>query len=277
MKLGVHAESGRECEDIPRPLRAFSQLRSRPWLYDDHHAPRAAGRDGGHAGEYEDRGAAPPRRSTSPRSPRRSDMGPTGIARSAGRHRGALHMGPGRVRVGQLVLLGSRAGGYEELGGILLRVVRCGQLHHRRQAPCLVVAHGAVGADLRCERVEHPGTRSAGRRGDGGRRLRRRAPVVHGWRRPHRRSDRRRHAGRRPHVPLQQPRRAARALVDGRGLRRAARRRDGEHTVADAGVVARGLRLSHQDVAGAPRRCPRSPSCTSSPRPPGWLVASVSR
>ena len=51
--------------------------------------------------------------------------------------------------------------GIEELEGVLLRLVRRGQLHHRRQAAGVAVGDGAVGADLRRQLVEHPGAAGA--------------------------------------------------------------------------------------------------------------------
>ena len=56
------------------------------------------------------------------------------LARPAGRHRRALPLGPGRLRLGERLLLRRRPGGLDELEGVLLRLVRRRQLDHRRQA-----------------------------------------------------------------------------------------------------------------------------------------------
>ena len=100
---------------------------------------------------------------------------PPRTARGNGR---ALPVGPRRLRLGQQLLLRGRAGGHEELEGVLLRLLRRGELHHRRQAAGVAVGDGAVGPDLRRQRVEHP--RAAGARGRGRRRpaLRDGTPLV---------------------------------------------------------------------------------------------------
>ena len=84
-----------------------------------------------------------PRRSLAPpavavptaaaRSRERPGVGPAGPARPAGRDRRALPVGAGRVRLGELLLLGRGAGRLGELEGVLLRLVGRGQLDHRRQ------------------------------------------------------------------------------------------------------------------------------------------------
>ena len=51
----------------------------------------------------------------------------------------------------------------QELEGVLLRLARLLELHHRRQAARLAVGDGAVGADLRLQQLEH--ARAAGARG----------------------------------------------------------------------------------------------------------------
>ena len=53
--------------------------------------------------------------------------------------------------------------GHQELEGVLLRLVRLVQLHHRRQAPGLAVGHGALGPRLRPQLVEHPRARRPSR------------------------------------------------------------------------------------------------------------------
>ncbi len=87
---------------------------------------------------------------------------PPHAARRDGR---SLPVGPRRERVGQLLLLGRRAGGHQELEGVLLRVLRLVQLHHRRQAARVLVADGDLGPDLRPQLVERAG--AAGPRGRG--------------------------------------------------------------------------------------------------------------
>ena len=54
----------------------------------------------------------------------RPALGPSGAVRPAGRHRGALPVGPRRVRLGQLVLLGRGPGRLAELEGAVLRIER---------------------------------------------------------------------------------------------------------------------------------------------------------
>ena len=72
----------------------------------------------------------------------------------------ALPVGARRVRLGQLLLLRRRAGRVGVVEGVLLRLLRRGQQHHRRQDAAVAVADGAVGEDLRPVVVEHP--RAAG-------------------------------------------------------------------------------------------------------------------
>ena len=90
---------------------------------------------------------------------------------------GSLPVGPGRVRLGQRVLLRGRAGHDEELEGLLLRLVRQRQLHHRGQDAGVAVGHGGLGAALRRERLEHPRAAGAGGRGLGRPAVRGRAAV----------------------------------------------------------------------------------------------------
>ena len=68
----------------------------------------------------------------------------------------------------QQLLLRRRASRHQELEGVLLRLVRRVQLHHRGQAAGGAVGHGALGPTLRRQRLEHPrppGPRGRGRRG----------------------------------------------------------------------------------------------------------------
>ena len=88
------------------------------------------------------------------------------------------------VGLGQLVLLGGGAGRHEELEGLLLRLLRRLELHHRRQTAGLAVGHGYLRPDLRRQRLEDPRASGARRRGHGGAGLRDRAAVVHARGRP---------------------------------------------------------------------------------------------
>ena len=68
------------------------------------------------------------------------------LARPAPGDRHPLPLGPRRLRLGQRLLLGRRAGRVVELEGLLLRFLRRRQRHHRRQAAGLAVGH------VRCRR-----------------------------------------------------------------------------------------------------------------------------
>ena len=70
-------------------------------------------------------------------------------------HRRPLPLGPRRVGLGQQLLLGRRAGRDEELEGVLLRLVRRRELHHRRQAAGVAVGDG------RCRPGSSASTRGA--------------------------------------------------------------------------------------------------------------------
>ena len=70
--------------------------------------------------------------------------------------------GLGASGLGQLVLLGRRPGRVAELEGVLLRLLRRGQLDHRGQDAGLAVADGPVGTGLRAELLVDPRTRGAG-------------------------------------------------------------------------------------------------------------------
>ena len=103
------------------------------------------------------------------------------LARAARGDGRPLPVGPRRERLGERLLRRGGAGGDEELEGVLLRLVRLVELHHRRQAARLAVGDGALGAGLRAQLVEH--ARAAGARGRRGRR----APLRDGeapFRRP---------------------------------------------------------------------------------------------
>ena len=70
-----------------------------------------------------------------------------------------------------------------ELEGVLLRLLRRRQLHHRGQDPGLAVGHGAVGPGVRPELLERAGAAGAGGRRLGGAPLRR-GPALVRARRP---------------------------------------------------------------------------------------------
>ena len=66
---------------------------------------------------------------------------------------GVLYIwGLGASGMGQQLLLGGGAGRHQELEGLLLRLLRRLELHHRRQASGLPVGDGALGPHLRRER-----------------------------------------------------------------------------------------------------------------------------
>ena len=208
-------------------------------------------------------------------------MGAAGPARAARRDRRPLPVGTRRVRLGQQLLLGGRAGRHQELEGVLLRLVRRGATSITvDKPPASLWVDGAVGADLR---------RSARGASSCPRRSRASAAVgllyaaVRRWFTPGGRPARRRgagaHARRRADVPVQQPGRAARAAADRRRLRHGPGARGGVDPLAGAG-------RARWSASGSSRRCSRpcwwsrrSRSSTWSPhRPPlrrrfGQLVA----
>ena len=77
---------------------------------------------------------------------RRPGLGAPGVGRAAGRHRRAVRLGARRVRLGEHVLLGRRAGRLGVLEGVVLRLLRRRELDHRRQDAARAVADGADGA-----------------------------------------------------------------------------------------------------------------------------------
>ncbi len=79
--------------------------------------------------------------------------------------RDAVRLGPRRIGLGQQLLLGRSASRDQELEGILLRLLRRIELHHRRQTTRRPLGHGALGAGVRGQRVEHPGPPGARRSG----------------------------------------------------------------------------------------------------------------
>ncbi len=106
--------------------------------------------------------------------------------------------------------------GSTELEGLLLRLVRRLELHHRRQDPGLAVGHGAVGAGVRAELLERAGAAGAGGGRLGGAAVRGGAPLVRARRRAAGRGGAGADPGGRADVPVQQPGRAAGAADDRR-------------------------------------------------------------
>ena len=204
-----------------------------------------------------------PHRAGAPRGP---GLGPPGAHRPPGRDGHGLHLGARRLGLGQLLLLGGRAGRNEELEGVLLRLVRLVELHHRRQAPRRALGDGDLGADLRSQLVEHPRAPGVGGRGRGGAALRDGAAVVPTGRRAHRRCRAGDDARGRADVPLQQSRRPLGAALRPRHLRHGACARTGEHVVAGAGGLGRRHRASSPRCSRPSSSCPPSPSCSCSPR-----------
>ena len=142
--------------------------------------------------------------------------------------------------------------GLDQLEGVLLRLVRRGQRHHRGQDPGVAVGHGAVRAGLRAELLERAGAPGAGRRGLRGRPVRHGETLVRPGRRAAGRRGARADPGGRADVPVQQPGRAAGPAADRGGLRRDAGHRVRPDPVAGSGRRADRLRLPGQDAAGVP-------------------------
>ena len=156
-------------------------------------------------------------------------------------------------RLRQLVLRGGGRGWLQELESLLLRFSRQLQLHHRRQTSCLSVADGVVGSNIRLQLVEHARARGPGRCGDRRSGLRDRPALVRSRIRTGRRSGHGDHAGGRPDVPVQQPRRAAGAAHDGRRLLRHEGDRERPYPLARSCWSGDRFRVPHQDGPGAPR------------------------
>ena len=180
-------------------------------------------------------------------------MGPAGAHRAAGHHGIRIFMGPERLGLRQQLLRGRRAGGHEELEGVLLRLDRFIELHHRRQAAGIAVGHGAFGADLRLLELEHARTPSPGRCRLSRDPLRDGQALVRRAGRP---------AGRRglgvdtrggADVPLQQPRRAARAASRRERLHPHPCAREGRNPLARGHRSAARFCLLGQDDAGLHR------------------------
>ena len=71
--------------------------------------------------------------------------------------------GLGRLGLGELLLRRRRPGGHAELEGLLLRLLRFFELHHRRQDPGGAVGHGHLRPGVRPELVEPAGPAGAWR------------------------------------------------------------------------------------------------------------------
>ena len=146
---------------------------------------------------------------TAARSSRRSRLGASGARRAPARDGRALSRRPRGQRVCELVLLRGRPGGLAQLEGVLLRLVRLVELHHRRQAARVALGDGHLGAPVRRVELEHPRAAGARRRRGGRAPLRDRSAAVLGTGRAPLGSGLRAHAGGGADVPLQQPGRAA--------------------------------------------------------------------
>ena len=172
--------------------------------------------------------------------------------RVADRHRRALPVGTLGVRVRQLVLLGRGAGRIAELEGLSLRLPRCRQRHHRRQAAGLAVADGPVGTDLRAQLVEHPGAAGAARCGHGWRAVRLGAANLRARCGAAGRRDPGPDPGGGIDVPLQQSRCPAGLPDDGGGLPHPAGGGEGERATAGRCRCADRFRVPDEDAAGLP-------------------------
>ena len=168
--------------------------------------------------------------------------------------------------MGERLLLRRRPGGLDELEGILLRLLRRLELHHRRQVAGRALGDGHLRADLRSELVEHPRAAGARRRRDGRLHLPHRPPVVPGGGSAHRRCDSRAHTGRSAHVPIRQSRRTPRAAAHRRNVRGGSCDRGWEDQVARPCRDTGWIRVPHQDAPGIPGRSrvrARLPGCRS--------------
>ena len=158
------------------------------------------------------------------------------------------------VGMGNTFYAAAVEGGNGELEGVLVRFPRPGELHHRRQASCLAVGHGALGADLRLLQLEHAPPRGVGRRGHRRRALPSGASLVRRCCGTLRRLGHGRHSHRRRDVPRQQSRRP----VDPASRAQRVGARVGPRVGADVAVGALrgppGPRLHHQDAPGLHRR-----------------------
>ena len=143
--------------------------------------------------------------------------------------------------------------GYEELEGVLLRLDGRVELHHRRQDARVALGHGALGARVRCERVERARPAGARRRRCGRPPVRRGQALVLARGRARRGRGVRAHPGRDADVPLQQSRRVARHAPRRERVHDDPCPRGRTHAVDPRDRRARRLRLPRQGVAGVPR------------------------
>ena len=182
----------------------------------------------------------------------RSALGTPGSAWPARRHRAAVPVGTWSVRIRQHLLLRRCASRRDELEGILLRLIRCGQFDHGGQATWITVGDGPLGQDLRGAPVEHPGTAGAGRCCHGRCALRRRAALARpgGWSAGGRSA--RAHPRRSDDVPVQQSGRPARVAPHRGRVRGGQGDRGRPDGMAGHGGGARRPGLSDQDDAGLP-------------------------
>ena len=196
-------------------------------------------------------GAGPPRPAVAGTGDRPL-LGPTRPARPPRRHRGPALLGAHRQRLVQRVLL--RGG-----PGRAARAGRPSSSAPPTPASSITVDKPPASLWVMALSVRALGLSSfsilmpevlMGVASVGGPVRHRQAPVRRS-RRAARRRGARADPGRGDDVPVQQPRRAARAADDPRRLGHAARRRAGQPEVADLGRCLHRLRLPHQDAAGA--------------------------
>ncbi len=173
--------------------------------------------------------------------------------RRPGPGRRAVPRQPHGQRLRQRLLLGRRLGRVAGLVGLVLRVDRSLELHHRRQAAAGDHGPRPVGPAVRPQLGVHP--RPAGTHGCG----ERRAPDgdgpadVRGPGVDHRRPRHGPHAGGGPDLPVQQPRRAADPAPRRRGLRFHPRPRERPASMGGPRRRARRPRLRDQAAPGVPR------------------------
>ncbi len=196
--------------------------------------------------------------------------------RRPGRDRGprscSLHLVALPERHGQQLL---RRRGQErdrQLEGLLLRVARPRFVHHRGQTPAASVAHGSLRTPLRLLQLEHAAAAGPGRGGLGpgpsssGPALAGGGGGAAGG--PRFRLD----PGRRPDLPLQQPRRATHPAAPAGRVGSVVGDREGVHLEAGCRRGGTGLRLPHQDADGLPGAAgsgPRLPCvCAAAPGAP---------
>src|ERR1700730_203302 len=109
-----------------------------------------------------------------------SPEGSPGVVRAAHADRDLLPVGPGQEWLGERLLRGGGPGRHEELEGVLLRLVRPVQLHHRGQDARLAVGYGDIRADVLFQPLVGAGAAGIGGRGFGPAALRRGQALVRG-------------------------------------------------------------------------------------------------